>query len=87
MSDSTINPMKKSDPHVLTFAPLRVVLKACDHLATTAGSVSRLKHAYSVMFNLKKLRQKNSKCRKPSRDEAIKISPKQKILKPLWMYY
>ena len=35
---------KKSDPHVLTFAPLRVVLKACDRLATPAGFVSRLKH-------------------------------------------
>lgn len=27
MSDLLINPVKKSDPHVLTFAPLRVVLK------------------------------------------------------------
>lgn len=27
---------------------------------------------------------KLSKCRKPSRDEAIKISPKQKSLKSLW---
>lgn len=43
MSDS-INPVKKFDPHVLTFAPLRVVFKTCDHLATTAGFVSRLKH-------------------------------------------
>lgn len=39
MSDVSIyiNPMKKIDPHVLTFAPLRVVLKPCDHLATPAG--------------------------------------------------
>ena len=29
---------KKFDPHVLTFAPLRVVWKPCDHLTTTAGS-------------------------------------------------
>ena len=45
--------MKKSDPHVLTFAPLRVVLKPCDHLATPAGFfVSRLKqHIISYSNN------------------------------------
>ena len=83
MSDSTINPMKESDPHVLTFAPLRVVLKPCDHLATTAGFVSRLKHAYSTMFILKIYVKKTLIVEKPSRDEAIKISPKQKFLKPI----
>ena len=41
--------MKKSDPHVLTFAPLRVVLKPCDHLAATAGFVSRLKQ--HIIYN------------------------------------
>ena len=50
MSDS-INPVKKFDPHVLTFAPLRVVFKACDHLATTAGFVSRLKLVCLIIIN------------------------------------
>lgn len=64
MSDLLINPVKKSDPHVLTFAPLRVVFKTCDHLATTAGFVSRLKLVCLIIII------RSNECRKPSHDET-----------------
>lgn len=88
MSDLSLTLWKKPDPHVLTFAPLRVVLKPCDHLATPAGSF----HAWNMLDNNLNLNynlwvKTLLSVEKPSRDEAIKISPKQKFLKPLWMYY
>lgn len=55
---SIFNPMKKSDPHVLTFAPLRVVLKACDHLATPAGFCSTPETCVFNNVYFKNLRQK-----------------------------
>ena len=68
---------------MLTFAPLRVVFKACDHLATTAEFCFTLETCLSNNLNYNLMSKKTSKCRKSSRDEAIKISPKQKFLKPL----
>ena len=49
---------------MLTFAPLRVVFKTCDHLATTAGFVSRLKLVCLIIII------RSNECRKPSHDET-----------------
>ena len=49
MSDS-INPVKKFDPHVLTFAPLRVVLKPATTSRRPQVFVSRQKqHIFFIM--------------------------------------
>ena len=72
MSDS-INPVKNLTPHVLTFAPLRVVFKACDTSRRPQVFVSRQKQdiffIMSDLFNPMELYNYN-RCRKPSRDEA-----------------
>lgn len=51
MSDLLINPVKKSDPHVLTFAPLRVVFKTCDHrrFRFTPETCLSNNHKYDLM--------------------------------------
>ena len=76
MSDSVLTLWKKFDPHVLAFAPLRVVFKAYDHLATTAGFCFT-PETNNLNYNL--MSKKTLSVEKPSRDEAIKISPKQKF--------
>ena len=85
MSDSVLTLWKKFDPHVLTFAQLRVVFKSLrpprdDRRFRFTLETNNLN--YNLMI------KKTLSVEKPSRDEAIKISPKQKFLKPiLWMYY
>ena len=91
MSDVSIyiNPMKEIWP---TRAYLCTTPRCLKTLRPPRDARRFLFHAWNMRIQQclfqKFTSKKTLSVEKPSRDEAIKISPKQKSLKPiLWMYY